>query len=143
MPLLGQTIKPLVKLGATPDDCWQWQGTLNKSTGYGKKQFNGKSILAHRWVYESLLGEIPKDKVVNHLCSNRSCVNPHHLEIVSQADNCRHGKGSKLTTEQVREIKSLKANKVRGISTTLAKKYNVSRQLISDIWAGRAWKDID
>ncbi|MGH1470120.1 MAG: HNH endonuclease signature motif containing protein [Cellvibrionaceae bacterium] len=136
------TLKPLVKLGADPSDCWNWQGSLNKKTGYGKKQENGLTLLAHRWVYESLLGPIEKDKVINHICSNRSCVNPYHLEVVSQAENCRHGKGSKLNRIQAKTIKRLKKSKYWGLRKVLAKRYNISEQLVSDIWYGRAWKEI-
>lgn len=141
MPYAGQTTKPLVKLGAS-DECWEWLGSINKKTGYGKKQLAGMSLLAHRWVWESLFGPIPEGKVINHKCSNRSCVNPSHLEVVTQADNCRHGKGSTLNVEQAKEIKLAKSNKQRGTRKLLSEHYGVSPQLISDIWYGRAWKNI-
>jgi len=138
----GRVFKPLVLLGSSPDDCWEWRGTINKNTGYGKKTYLGKDVLAHRWVYEMLLGPIPDGLVVNHKCSNRRCVNPHHLEVVSQADNCRHGNGSILNIEIVKEIKAAKDNKKWGDATRLAKKYGVSNALIHDIWNGRAWKEV-
>ena len=142
MPLAGQTTKPLVDLGASANDCWEWLGSVNKNTGYGKKQFNGVSVLAHRWVYESLLGSIPKDHVIDHTCSNRRCVNPKHLEVVTQKENCRRGAGTKLTLVQAKAIKRLKGCKKRGLKATMAKRYNISQQLISDIWYGRAWKEL-
>lgn len=141
MPNMGQTTKPLVRI-ASPTECWEWIGSINKITGYGKKQFNGKTILAHRWVYESLLGSIGENMVVNHICSNPCCVNPTHLESVTQAENCRHGKGSKLTKVQAKTIKRLKPYKCKGLKRALANRYNVSCALISDIWYGRAWKDV-
>lgn len=136
----GQVIKPLVKLGQHPDDCWEWLGHKSSTTGYGKKQYYSKTMLAHRWVWEQLLGPIPQGMVINHKCSNRRCVNPFHLEVVSQAENCRHGNGCKLTKNQVIEIKSAKANRKWGDGAKLARKFDVSTALIHDIWNGRAWK---
>ena len=88
MPHTGQTTKPLVRLGNNPNDCWEWIGSCNSLTGYGKKQFNNRTLSAHRWLYEMLFGKIPDNMVINHLCNNKKCVNPYHLEVVSQADNC-------------------------------------------------------
>ena len=62
-----------------------------------------------------LFGPIPDELLSpNHLCSNRSYVNPHHLEVTDQAGNCRHGKGTKLNLSQVKEIKEAKSNRVWG-----------------------------
>ncbi len=139
----GKILKPLVDIGSNPNDCWEWQGSKNKKTGYGKKTVNGASVLAHRWVYEQFLGPIPEGLVINHKCGNRSCVNPHHLEVVDQAGNCRHGAGCKLTAEQVAEIKATKDSRKWGDGARLARKFNVSSALIHDIWHGRAWRDAD
>ena len=143
MPQPGQILKPLVDIGGEPGDCWEWQGSVNKTTGYGKKQFHGRTMLAHRWVYETLLGPIPEGLVINHLCSNRKCVNPHHLEVTSQTGNCQHGKTAKLTKEAVMEIKAAKGSRKWGDGARLARKYQVSGGLIHDIWNGRAWRDIN
>lgn len=74
------------KLG--PDDCWEWQGCINDS-GYGTIHFRGKSHGAHRVAYHLTHGEIPNDVELDHLCRNRRCCNPRHLEPISHDENMR------------------------------------------------------
>ena len=86
--------------------CWDWSRGLNKD-GYGIFGYYNKNLLAHRVSYNMYIGEIPNGLVINHLCENKSCVNPGHLEAVSRAINsiysaykrkgrvCKH-KGKKL-----------------------------------------------
>lgn len=143
MPNAEQVNTALVHIPDDPAQCWNWNGSVNKNTGYGKKTWNGSHVLAHRWVFELLQGPIPEGLVINHKCSNRSCVNPTHLEVTDQAGNCRHGKGTKLSVEQVVEIKLAKSRKKWGLGKELAAKFGVSSALIHDIWNGRAWKDIE
>jgi hypothetical protein len=142
MPKHGQSLKAKVRLGSSPMDCWIWLGPRNPKTGYGKKQLGDKTISAHRWVYEQLLGPIERGKVINHLCNTRACVNPFHLEVTTQAINCRKGLGTKLRPEQVLEIIRAKDGRKWGDGKLLAIKYGVSSALIHDIWRGRAWRDI-
>lgn len=73
--------------------CWQWIGDIGKryNDGYGRFFINGKSYRAHRVSYLIYIGDIPKDIVLDHLCRNRSCVNPYHLEPVTSIENIRRG----------------------------------------------------
>lgn len=71
------------------DKCWLWLGA--KTKGYGIIRINGRNILAHRYSYELSVGSIPTGKQLDHLCRNHSCVNPSHLEIVSNKENCLRG----------------------------------------------------
>lgn len=70
--------------------CWLWFGVTNHA-GYGELRVNKKHIRAHRFSYESHRGTIPAGAVLDHLCRNVSCVNPDHLEPVTQAENMRRG----------------------------------------------------
>lgn len=73
-------------------DCWIW--TAGKSgTGYGVFMKDGRKVLAHRFAYELLVGEIPDGLVLDHLCRNHACVNPDHLEPVTNPENVLRGKG--------------------------------------------------
>jgi hypothetical protein len=88
VPFAGQVIKPLVKLGKRADDCWEWLGP-KCSAGHGKKTFNGRDVLAHRWMWEQLFGPIPDGLVVFTTCENKGCINPHHFACGTQAQACR------------------------------------------------------
>ncbi len=72
-----------------PDACWEWQGGI--SNGYGSFFLFPKKVKAHRYSYEQLVGEIPIGLEIDHLCRNRSCVNPAHMETVTRSENIRRG----------------------------------------------------
>lgn len=68
------------------DDCWIWAKAIDRC-GYGRISFNGRNDMAHRVIYESLKADIPQGMQLDHLCRTPSCVNPDHLEPVTQAEN--------------------------------------------------------
>lgn len=70
--------------------CWEWTGARNDD-GYGSAWTNGRSRRAHRMAYELLVGPIPDRMQLDHLCRNRACVNPDHVEIVTLEENVRRG----------------------------------------------------
>jgi hypothetical protein len=68
--------------------CWQWVGS-RKTVGYGQIRFRGSNWNAHRVAYTLHVGPIPADMALDHLCLNKCCVNPAHLEPVTNAENTR------------------------------------------------------
>lgn len=73
--------------------CWQWTaGRI--SSGYGQfYPIKRHGVLAHRYAYELMRGSIPDGLVIDHLCRNKLCVNPDHLQAVTQGENTRRGLG--------------------------------------------------
>ena len=70
-------------------ECWIWIAGKDKD-GYGNfTDKNNRMVKAHRFSYELMFGKIPKGLVSDHLCRNRSCVNPFHIEIVTIKENNR------------------------------------------------------
>lgn len=71
-------------------ECWEWTASL-KPNGYGSFVFEGRTWYAHRLAYTLARGEIPHGLQLDHLCRNRACVNPDHLEPVTCRVNLLRG----------------------------------------------------
>jgi hypothetical protein len=80
-----QTIFSNAEIG---QNCWIWQGSMYEN-GYGK--YGKRGFMAHRLAYELAIGDVPSDMCLDHLCRNRACINPAHLEIVTMSENLRRG----------------------------------------------------
>lgn len=78
------------KVDPQASGCWRWTAS-KKMGGYGQYQLEGWPQLAHRVAYEYLVGPIPAGLTIDHLCRNRWCVNPEHLEPVTQRENNLRG----------------------------------------------------
>lgn len=70
--------------------CRVWTRAIQRN-GYGCMSLDGKRYLAHRVSYETFIGPIPDGAVIDHLCRNRACILPAHLEPVTHAENTRRG----------------------------------------------------
>jgi len=77
----------LSKVTISSSGCWNWTGCRNGKPGYGYLTHNKKNWLAHRFAYSQQVSAIPKDKVINHKCRNKLCVNIEHLECLSREEH--------------------------------------------------------
>jgi len=74
----------------TENGCWEFRRGMG--AGYGSLVIAGQKRLAHRYVYETFVEPIPEGLQIDHLCRNRACINPDHLEPVTQSVNLRRGR---------------------------------------------------
>jgi hypothetical protein len=72
--------------------CWLWLGTIDRD-GYAKHRLPDRWVSGHRFAYQAYRGEIPEGLTLDHLCRNRWCVNPAHLEPVTTRVNTLRGDG--------------------------------------------------
>ena len=78
------------KMAYGEDGCWVWTASLN-TKGYGNYWTDGTCVGAHRYAYETIVGPVPEGLQLDHLCRNRNCVNPEHLEPVTCRENLLRG----------------------------------------------------
>jgi hypothetical protein len=83
------------RIEVIPSGCWNWLGSHN-GDGYGKVNFAKRRYLTHRVSYELLVGKIPEGLQIDHLCRNKSCCNPAHLEVVTRTENLQRQAAAKV-----------------------------------------------
>ena len=135
-----------------PEQCWPWKGSRNPGE-YGRLLFGRTTRLAHRVSYAVHYGSITEGQDVCHDCDNPWCVNPRHLwaGTVKENHEDKANKGraarnsgeknghSKLSTEQVAEIKRLRRTGV--YAKDVARLFSISRAQVNNIHCGHQWKD--
>ena len=104
--------------------CYVWKGSKS-SSGYGNLTVNLKTILAHRYCYEKAKGLIPKNLTLDHLCRNRACVNPNHLEPVTMRINILRGVG--ITAQNFKKTICKWGHLLIGKNVYFLKKYKERR----------------
>jgi hypothetical protein len=72
--------------------CWVWCAST-RGGGYGSVRHDGRTRPAHRVAYELLVADVPEHLHLDHLCRNRACSNPAHLEVVTEKVNILRGVG--------------------------------------------------
>ena len=137
-------------------ECWEWIGRRFWD-GYGMFGLNKKKLKAHRFSWIINKGKIPKGKhygttCVLHKCDNRSCVNPNHLFLGTNADNlqdCYNKKrrtsvgekngNAKLSKKEVIAIRMLHTSREDLSQVDLAKRFSVTKSLINKIVNNKVW----
>lgn len=142
--IVGHHTKLRTRDAVTPDlysvdpdtGCWNWN--LSKfHLGYGRIRHKSKDLSAHVWVYTMLVGPIPNGRQLDHLCRNKACVNPDHLEPVTASENVRRGPQSKINRDIAALIRAEKGTRL----ADTAERYGVSKSLVSLIQLGKLWTD--
>ncbi len=95
---INPIIRFLSKITIKDNGCWEWISSLNVD-GYGKF-YDGKIKYAHRFIYEYFYGQICPDLTIDHLCRNRACVNPVHMELVTIQENIKRGISQSVINSQ-------------------------------------------
>lgn len=115
--------------------CMLWTGPLTHK-GYGRATIDGVHHHAHRAVWLAYVDDLDADEHLDHLCRQKACVNPDHLEVVDAATNNR--RTSRLTDEDVAAIRA-----ADGSQADIAARFGVSRQYVSDIQRGARAADCE
>lgn len=116
--------------------CWNWTGPLDRG-GYGQLPHRVDGThRAHRAFYAERYGAIPAGLVIDHLCRNPRCVNPDHLEAVTNTENTRRGATAKLSAADVEAIRG-EVNDTP--QRDVAVKFGVTQQTVSKIARRQRW----
>jgi hypothetical protein len=78
----------MLRVEITPT-CWVWHGKKQNNGIYGSVRTHPGEMQAHRWVWLMFNGDIPDDHVVHHVCENKLCVNPAHLELLARGEHTK------------------------------------------------------
>lgn len=134
----------------TGSSCWWWRGAI-KSSGYGNLYWRGQFRMAHCVAFElASKTRIVFGQVVRHTCDNKTCCNPEHLRIGTQADNMAdkvsRGRHLRGMTHPLRTLDQTQVDSIRSMSEQgtfqyqIAETFGVSQQQVSRIVNRKRWR---
>jgi len=105
-------------------ECWEWIAFRDRD-GYGKfftHKVNGCAVkeYAHRWAYSRWRGDIPEGMQIDHLCRNRACVRPEHLEAVTAKVN--NSRSNSLSAQRARKTHCVRGHPLEGANVHITTK---------------------
>jgi hypothetical protein len=133
------------------DGHWLWTGTHTKSKSgeYGQFSLHDRKVLAHRLSYELFVGPVPPGCMVLHACNVSCCISPNHLRTVDHQQNMTDRRGSGRTARGEHQGRAkLDEATVRavlaadGTSTSIGRRFGLSRSHVANIRAGRIWRHL-
>lgn len=118
-------------------DCHIWPGSLSDK-GYGLVSTSkGGTRRAHIVCYESVKGKVPAGKMLDHTCRNRRCINPAHLEPVTNQVNTQRGLAAKLDHTKIEEIKEMRRLNITW--SAISRMFSISRRQAVRVVTGECW----
>lgn len=122
--------------------CWIWRRAISRK-GYGTKCLgDGRSgsTLSHVWYWTQKNGPVPLGKMLDHLCRQRACCNPDHLEPVTNMVNCQRGEMAVLTPEIVKAIRSRAGS--GEVQLNIALELGISPSTVHTIFRRKTWRNL-
>lgn len=123
--------------------CWLWLSQRDGG-GYPFMCVEGRGRTrkfkkAHRLSYEEFVGKIPAGLDLDHLCRNRACINPQHLEPVTRAVNVQRGLLAKRSPETIEQVRELARSGMK--QREIMQKFNLPQSTTSHIMRGETWRN--
>lgn len=122
---MGRSVTPAIVRAMTKvlvgDQCWDWTAATY-GNGYGCIGSGGRgarNLLAHRLFYETMVGPIPSNMEIDHLCRNRRCVRPKHMEVVDHRTNTL--RGDTITGRQARQTHCKRGHLLSGYNLIVSR----------------------